>query len=608
MCGITGFNWKNEKLITNITDLLIHRGPDQSGVFCDENISLGHRRLSILDLSPKGIQPMTNEDGTVLLVFNGEIFNYQDIREELINKGHNFRSSTDTEVIVHLYEEEGPEMVRRLNGQFAFALYDKKTGRLMLARDRVGILPLFYYMRGGKFIFGSELKTILSAGIEKEIDQDALVFYLRFGFISAPLCIVKDAYKLKPGHYLIYGLKEKKILAYNSYWEIDFREDISDVKKAESVIRQGLRKATSLRLMADVPVGAFLSGGVDSSAVVATIIGERKKLKTFSVKFEYKEYDESNYAKLVARHLNTDHHEIVLKPDAIREIIPELVEHYDEPTGDSSAIPTYFVSKFARQYVTVCLSGDGGDEILAGYERYRYFLVLKFLNSLPAWIRRILRWGISALLKIKPDFGFEKVRELLLLGKMNDINLYEKLVEKIGSTDIEKLLKRKVVYRDTTLQVKEKAGINAAQNYDIVHYLEGDILTKVDRAAMAVSLETRPPFLDHNFIELCLRMKLDLRQKGFTGKWILKRAFRNILPAAVIKRSKKGFGVPIKYYLKNELYDLVEKYVFNYKGHSLFDNEFLKSMSSGKSPRDTYRLYWNILMFNMWHERWIKQN
>jgi len=605
MCGIVGFNWDDANGISELNGLLRHRGPDQSGIYTDSLVSLAHSRLSVIDLSEHGRQPMMDEDKNVIVIFNGEIFNYTVLKEELTGKGHTFTSHSDTEVLVHLYEEYGRSMLKRLNGQFAFCIYDKIRSELFLARDRVGIIPLYFYLDTEKFIFSSELKAILSSGIEKKIDQDALVLYLRFGFISAPSCIIKGARKLEPAHYMVYDLKGKKLAKYERYWDIAFGDGISDAGMAAGLIRDRLAVSAKMRLAADVPVGAFLSGGIDSSAVVATIVRQGIKLKTFSVKFEYKEFDESSFAKTVADKLKTEHYEITLKPEDIRDIIPALVEHYDEPFGDSSAIPTYFVSKFARKYVTVCLSGDAGDELLAGYERYWYFFVARFLNRLPRWIRAVLRFKLSVLLKIKPKFEIDKVREILELEPMDDIHLYERFVEKIGRPDLESLLRRPVIYEDTTKIVGTKTGLRAIQHYDIVHYLEGDILTKVDRAAMAVSLETRPPFLDHELMEVCFKVRNGLKLKGLCGKWILKKAFKDILPAITIRRKKKGFGVPIKYYLKNELADLVEKYVLSYDKHGLFDLDFLRKMNYGDVKRDTTRLYWNILMFNMWYDKWI---
>jgi len=608
LCGIVGFNWKDKNLLLRLSELLRHRGPDQSGFFCNFGVSIAHRRLSILDLSSKGRQPMANEDDTVFIVFNGEIFNYKELKKELIKKGHRFSSNTDTEVIVHLYEDWGEELVTMLNGQFSFAIYDRKKHTFFLARDRVGILPLFYYYKEGRFIFSSELKVILGCGVKKEIDEDALVRYLRFGYIPAPYCILKDTFKLKPGHYLVFDLGKREIIKYEKYWDIRFTEELMDVKMASQYLYSLLQDAVRARLIADVPVGAFLSGGIDSSAIVSIIKKYKKHLKTFSIKFDYPKFDESIYARKVANFFNTQHYEIAFSSKDVREIISKLVFHFDEPFGDPSAVPTYLISKIARKWVTVCLSGDGGDELLGGYNRYRYFFILRILNSLPRFVKLIFRLFLSFIIRLYPKFEIERLRELLRFGRLGDIELFEKLCEKIDRKDLERLLRRKVDFGDTTAGIKTRKGLSSLQHYDVVNYLEGDILTKVDRAAMSVSLETRPPFLDHKVMEFCFQLNNCLKIKGGKGKWILKRALKGILPEETIRRKKKGFGVPIRHYLKNELRDLVEKYVFNYDGHNLFDREFIKSMERKGKLRDTTRLYWNIMMFNMWYERWIKGN
>lgn len=605
MCGIAGFNWEDKKLAEKLTSLLFHRGPDQGGVYTCDKVSLGHRRLSIIDLSEHAKQPMTNENGEVIIVFNGEIFNYKQLQEDLVSQGHIFKSNSDTEVLVHLYEEYGEKMLEKLNGQFAFCIYDRERGELFFARDRLGILPLYYYLDGEKIIFASELKCILESGVKKEIDINSLALYFRFGYIPSPACILKNTFKLKPAHYMVYNLGEHKITEYEEYWSINFSEELSNPDKVKELLREGLKESASMRLIADVPVGAFLSGGIDSSAVVASIAKDNPKLKTFSVGFEYKEFDESAYAKRVAESLNTDHHQIILKDSDIRDILPELVEYYDEPFGDSSGIPTYFVSKFARKYVTVAISGDGGDEILGGYDSYRYFLILRVLNKLPDFMKKVLIFKITVFLKIFPSFELERVRELLKYPKMDDASIFEKLMEKIDREDLGKLLKRDIPITDETKDIKYRHGVIAAQNFDIKRYLEGDILTKVDRAAMAVNLETRPPFLDHHFVETCLKINNALKIRGMSGKWILKEAFKDMLPQGTIKRKKMGFGVPLKYYLKNQLKDIVEKYAYNFDMHDLFDREYLKSMSSKSRLKDTTRLYWNVIMFNMWYQRWM---
>jgi len=606
MCGIAGIvgNPHAKNRILAMTAALRHRGPDESGVYLDESVALGHTRLSIIDLS-SGTQPIHNEDKTLWIIYNGEIFNYLELKETLVHKGHHFKSSTDTEVLVHLYEEHGTDMLPMLDGQFSFCIYDKLKGILFLARDRVGILPLFYYHAHGKFIFSSELKGIMASGINKDINEEALALYFRLRYIPAPHCILKNACKLKPAHYVIYDLSKHDIVAYERYWDMTFSDDLRDAESTALQLRSLLERSVKGRLMADVPVGAFLSGGIDSSAIVSLIKKYKTDLKTFSVKFDYPEFDESRFAKRMAKHFGTEHHEIDFSSKNAREIIQKLANHYDEPLGDPSAIPTYLVSEVARQHVVVSLSGDGGDELLGGYDLYRYFGILRILNSLPKGLKSILRKTLDLVISVYPKFGLERVREILRFSKLGDIELFEKFSEKIDREDLKKLLKRDIDDIDTTQGIVTRKGLASLQHYDIINYLEGDILTKVDRAAMAVSLETRPPFLDHRVIEYCLRMHESLKIKGRKGKWILKKAFEGIIPRETLRRKKKGFSVPIDHYLKDELKDLVEQYVCNYSGHDLFDGEFIKSMSEHGTRKDSARLYWNIMIFNMWHEKWM---
>ncbi len=605
MCGIAGFNWKDRSLVRNMADVLVHRGPDHEGSYCDEFVSLGHRRLSILDLSERGIQPMSNEDGTVIIVFNGEIFNFSQLKEQLIKNGHVFRSQTDTEVLVHLYEDYGFDMLHCINGQFSFCIYDKVKKKLFLARDRLGILPLYYYSKNGKFIFSSELKALLKAGIRKDINKDAVVFYFRFGYIAAPLCIVENVSKLEAAHYLVYDVVKGGIVRYERYWDVVQAEGPADVDEAVNTIRGKIDEAVKIRLMSDVPLGAFLSGGIDSSFIVSSVVKNRSHLKTFSIKFDYSNFDESRYAKLVSEYFGTEHYEIEFTSKDVRDIIPILAYHFDEPFGDPSAIPTYLVSKVARKHVTVCLSGDGGDELLGGYNRYRYFVILRTLNRLPKIAREWLSALLGLLLKVYPRFELEKVRELLKLGRMDDIHLYEALVEKINRDDLRRLLKMEINFSDTTMRVATKEGLRAIQHYDLIHYLEGDILTKVDRAAMAMNLETRPPFLDHHLTELCFNLKDNFKIRRWSGKWILKKASEGILPKEILTRRKMGFGVPLRHYLKADLRDIVERYVFNYDKHDLFNRDFLKNMEGAGNLRDTRRIYWNVILFNLWHEKWV---
>ncbi|MCK5023351.1 MAG: asparagine synthase (glutamine-hydrolyzing), partial [Candidatus Aenigmarchaeota archaeon] len=356
-----------------------HRGPDQDGAYSDEYVALAHKRLSIIDLSENGRQPMADSTGDYVIVYNGEVFNYGELKKELAGKGHRFVSNTDTEVILNAYIEWGRNCVERFNGQFAFCIYDKKKKELFLARDRLGIKPLYFFSEGSRFIFGSELKVILKAGIEKEIDEKALNHYLIFGYTPSESSILKNVYKLLPGHYLVYDIEKKRIAEKSKYWEISFSDKIHSEEEAKETLYGLLDSSVKRRLIADVPVGAFLSGGVDSSIIVYLMRKYVKDLKTFSIKFDHDEFNESKWARLVADRLNTDHHEIEFNAVDLKKLIPDLVYLFDEPFGDSSMIPTYLVSKVAREQVKVCLSGTGADELFGGYHRYREFSQLRKL-------------------------------------------------------------------------------------------------------------------------------------------------------------------------------------------------------------------------------------
>ncbi len=603
MCGIVGFNFNNQNLVQRLSTLLAHRGPDRSHFYVDNSVSLAHRRLSIIDLSPRGTQPMCNENRSLWVVFNGEIFNYRKLQSELTNSGHSFTSETDTEVLLHAYEEYGTGMFEKLDGQFSFCLYDKSAQKLLLARDRMGILPLYYYHAGDTFIFSSELKALLCSGVPKNINENALVSYLRFGYIPSPECILANAHKLMPAHFLVFDLTSRKIELCKRYWSLAAKPDNRKPEGAEETLARMLEKAVRSRLIGDVPVGAFLSGGIDSSAICFLIKKYKKKLKTFSVRFDYRNYDESAYAHIMSRMLDTEHYEITFGPGDLKAIVPRLALFYDEPFGDSSAIPMYLVSRIARKHVTVSLSGDGGDELLGGYNRYRYFYVARRLHRLPRWCKACLRGLLCIPGSIFPRFELDRVKEILRLDGLSDRGIYEVLCEKIERRELGRLLKRRIPFDETAPCFEGADPLNAMQQYDIHRYLEGDILVKVDRAAMAHSLETRPPFLDHHLVQYCMTLPSRMKLRGICGKWLLRKAFRGILPEAIITRKKKGFTVPLAMYMNSELKDFLARYVFDYSHHSFFDRDMLRQMAN--SRRDTTRLFWNIMMFNMWHERWI---
>ena len=386
MCGIAGFSWRDNVTITRMTETLVHRGPDDSGVYTDESASLGSRRLSIIDLSERGRMPMTNEDGSVWVVHNGEIYNFQDIRAELEAKGHSFRSNSDTEVIVHAYEKYGPDCVKRFNGMFAFAVWDKNKRELVLARDRLGIKPLYYYLNKGKLVFGSEIKAILeNPDVERDINPQALYDYIGYEFVHAPGTIFRNIYKLPPGHYLRFRDGNAKL---NQFWDMEFENESHSRKYYEEQLREILTESVRKRLISDVPLGVFLSGGLDSSAIVALMSHcGVDPIQTFSLGYEDPSFSELDYASVIAKQFNTQHTVLMVDP-ITPELIEEAVWHLDEPMTDLSTIPFYLICKKAREHVTVCLSGEGGDEVLVGYDRFKASKLNGYYNLLPGWIRR----------------------------------------------------------------------------------------------------------------------------------------------------------------------------------------------------------------------------
>ncbi len=596
MCGIAGFNWKDDKKIKELCALFKHRGPDQEGYHTDNSVSLGHKRLSILDLSEKGRQPLSNEDKTVFITYNGEIFNFEEIKKELAE--YKFRTKTDTEVIVHAYEEYGFDCLKKLNGQFAFCIYDKKKQLLFLARDRIGILPLYYYFDGEKFIFSSELKAIMQSGIKKEIDNDALNYYIAYRYTPRKQSILKNTYKLEPGHYLVYDLK-KNTIKIEKYWDVQFTNEITDEQEAKYLIQTQLEKSVKDRLIADVPVGAFLSGGVDSSAVVAMISKHKKDLNTFSIKFDYADFDESKYARIVAEKFGTKHHVIEFTAKDIKELIPKLAYHYDEPFGDPSMIPTYLVSKVARKYVTVSLSGDGGDELFGGYKAYKDYKILQIQKYYPKFVNKIA----YSILKWLPFQFLEKPKAFFEIGTLPEKQKYARLMSNLSTEELRQITgtEPEQIYKEYE-QYATDNYLNTAMNSDLHLYLPDDILTKVDRASLANSLESRPPLLDHEMIELACKITPGLKQ----GKYILKKALEGVLPDEILHRKKMGFGVPLKYYLKNELRPLVYKYAFKFDKHNHFRKEYLEQLEKQfNSNKDCSKTIWAIMMFNIWWEKWM---
>ena len=583
MCGICGiWNYKTKEpvppsLLRNMTDSMTHRGPDDSGLHFDDaaGVGLGFRRLSIIDLSPAGHQPMSNEDGTVWLVFNGEIYNFLDLRPQLEAKGHVFRSRTDSEVIIHQYEERGIEWLNDLNGMFGLAIWDATKRRLVLARDRIGKKPLYYYDDGKRLIFASELKTILAdASVPRELDYTALGEYLALGYVPAPRTIFKGIRKLPPGHRMVF---EKGKAHLRRYWDWlpafrpnHARSEAEWIEEGRALLKTVVRD----RLISDVPLGAFLSGGVDSSAVVAMMAElSDQPVKTFSIGFHQKKYNELQYARLVAERFGTDHHEYIVEPESLRDLVPRLVQQFDEPFGDSSAIPTYYVSKMAREQVTVCLSGDGGDETLAGYERYAQMRQEARFDRIPLALRRALFYLPQTFIPV--GIKGQRFAHRMML---DPAQRYASAMRQLSQRQLAELL---------TPQSAQQIGMDGSafianlfeptadldylsrlQYADGLSYLPEDILVKVDRTSMANSLEVRAPLLDYRFMELMASVPAEWRRKNGQSKYIFKKALRGILPDETLDRRKMGFGIPLREWFRDEL--------SNYAAEVLLDRQAIQ--------------------------------
>jgi asparagine synthase (glutamine-hydrolysing) len=629
MCGIAGiFNYNgqrvDEELLRGMTRLLAHRGPDDEGAYINNgprcSIGLGHRRLSIIDLSNAGHQPMSNEDETIWIVLNGEIYNFKELRQELLTKGHHFRSKTDTETVIHLYEEEKEHFVNRLNGMFALAIWDSHINALVLARDRVGKKPLYYAFSNNQLLFASEIKSILlNKGIDRDIDFEALDDYFTFQCIAAPKTIFKKIRKVRPGHILMCSAGKVK---EEEYWDVRF--DRLD-GESEDNYRQKLlcmvEDAVRCRLESDVPLGAFLSGGVDSSVVVAVMSEIAKKpVITASIGFHDKRFNELDFSHLVAQQYNTIHHEHIVEPNVL-EMVKKFIGYFDEPFADASSIPTYYVSEMTRRHVTVALSGDGGDEVFAGYRRYYYDRLENKLRAIPEFLRRYII-GTAAKIYPKGDWMPRFLRAKTLLtnlslpaakGYMNTRStikydmknaLYSKeLKTKIGAYDpffvLDYYFKR----------ARTDDPLSRIQYVDIKTYLTDDILTKVDRMSMANSLEVRSPLLDYRLIEFVATMPSSLKLKGRESKYILKKSVKSKLPPQILKRKKMGFAVPIEQWLRKEIKQIAREILFSSQtiSRGYFNQKYIEKIWNAhmSGQRNNSTQLWCLLIFELWHRNYI---
>ena len=625
MCGLSGiYRWDGKAIpreqLKRMTDTLRHRGPDDEGFFTTAepqvNAGLGFHRLSIIDLS-SGHQPMTTAEGRCHIVFNGEIYNFQELRSDLEKRGRRFLTRSDTEVILHLYELYGPDCVAHLRGMFAFAIWDSKNKSIFLARDRIGKKPLYYAIQGRSIIFASEIKAIHACGeVEKRIRMESVPLYLTYQFIPDPRTIFENIFRLPPAHTLLLDATGNAHIS--QYWTLHRtpKHEMSLPDLERETVAQ-LREATKIRLISDVPLGAFLSGGIDSSAVVGWMAEAMKEpVKTFSIGFEEDDFSELQYARLVAERFKTDHHEFIVKPNTV-DILPKLAWHYDQPFADPSALPSYYVAQETRKHVTVALNGDGGDEAFGGYLRYQADRIFMAFAKAPrplrkslAWavaqfpaemqssriVRRILRAG-SAMGAEPLEFNFrlfsyfdqDSLMDLAdgpLLDRAGGENVYNYFSALYGDTDSEDLMDRIL-------------------SCDAEGYLPGCLLVKMDIASMANSLEARSPFLDHKVMEFAAKIRSRDKVRMTGGKWILKRALKGFLPDVILNRRKMGFGVPLAKWFKGPLAGFLEETILSPRAsqRGYFKMGKVRNMveEHKQGRRDHGYKLWALLMFELWH-------
>ena len=620
MCGICGILNADESMALDpdvlraMNQTLIHRGPDGGDIYHNHYIGMGHRRLSIIDID-SGKQPLSNEDGTVWVSFNGEIYNYLELIPGLKAKGHQFRTKSDTEVLVHLYEEKGIDMLADLRGMFAFSIWDEKNKRLFIARDRVGKKPLYYYNSPGKhFIYGSEIKALLASNlIPREVNYKALDQYLSFLYVPTPESIFAGIKKLPAGHYLTV---ENGKLNIEQYWDLQFSSPQEPYKSEEyysEKFEEILTEAVKIRLRSDVPLGAFLSGGIDSSAIVSVMSDINPgKVETVSIGFSEDEYNELPYAKQISELFNCHYNEIIVTSET-KDIIPELIGFFDEPFADPSFIPTYYVSKGTRQKVTVALSGDGGDETLAGYSRHSIELLehklRKFTRFLPssilAKLYQILPEGtkgrnILGDLSCAPDEAAARKHYNVLFTHLQKKQLY---MNNLMHSDFSERF-RKLYNGSSANNILDKI-----LHLDVKTYLTDDILVKVDRMSMAVSLECRAPLLDHKLLEFLATVPPDLKLNNGTTKYLLKKLLRKKVPSTILDRKKQGFRLPIEVWLKNELKEFTEDIILGKTFHDrgLFNRVFVEKMWSDfiTGRRDYAHHIWQLLILEVWFQKYI---
>lgn len=631
MCGITG--WANldartlpadgaRELLHSMCERMVHRGPDGEGLMVSPGVALGVRRLAIIDLNT-GDQPFYNEDKSVAVVLNGEIYNYRDLRKDLQKRGHSFHSQSDTEVLPHLYEEFGDDMVQHLNGMFAFALWDARRRRLLIARDRFGEKPLYWGVFDNTLLFASEPKVLLAhPSVNTMVNLQALRQYLSFDYVPAPLSIYEGINKLPAAHTLT--LENGKIET-SPYWRLCYetRQPVPSEAEAAEHLRELLAESVRMRLVSDVPLGVLLSGGVDSSTIAALAVeSSSEPVKTFSISFAESSFDESSYARAVAKFLGTDHHEERLSANLAANLVGEIGSWMDEPFSDSSLVPTYLLSRFTRKHVTVALGGDGGDELFAGYPMYRGHRWAEVYARVPAFLRRGLVEPIVRALPVKTknlSFDYKALR-FISGSKYDRVTRHHVWFGSFAPNEQEQLLTTAVlratdsdIYHDARRMLAECDStdvIEQMQSLDTRLYLAEDILTKVDRASMAVSLEVRAPFLDQRVAEFAASLPPNYKLRGRHTKYILKRSIAGSLPSFVTRRGKKGFGVPVAEWLKGKLKPLARDLLSpeRVRRAGVFNPEYVTRLQDEheRGVANHRKLLWTLLMFELWHESFVE--
>ncbi len=624
MCGIAGFlssksidETSLREPVVRMCERLAHRGPDMHGFSVDGAVCLGHRRLSIIDLSPEGAQPMANEDGSVQVVVNGEIYNFAELRAELEAKGHRFRSHSDSEVTLHLYEELGPDFLGRLRGMFALALWDGKQRRLILARDPVGKKPLFYHHGQHGLLFASEVQALMGSRlIAAEPDLDAIDAYLGLQYVPSPQCAFRGVRKLPPGCWVSCTVGQAPTVA--RYHRLDFRPRTDlprDRRALAAELRRQLEESVRLRMVADVPLGAFLSGGLDSSLIVALMAGlSSRPVKTFSVGFPEQDLSELPYAKMVAERYGTEHHEIMVEPDMV-SIVPKLVWHYGEPFADASAVPTWYLAEATKRHVTVALSGDGGDEMFGGYNRYRIARLLHRLMKLPRPLRAVLSTGLRNL----PFPSLQPLRNTGLRLHQSEAERYEGWIghfehrERLAiyHPDYQARFARDTVsarFDETITGGSAADAVGRLMELDSETYLPDDILVKVDIASMAHALEVRAPLLDREFMRFSASLPTDLKLRGFSSKVLLREMAKDLVPATVLGRAKRGFGLPIHRWMRGELAAMARDTLLDgtARARGLFAPAAVEALLEAHARGEPHgHQIWNLMMLEMWFRTFI---